>query len=199
MTVKKHCSSEHSLVWKHDTYRKWRPNILGLCWWRKKMMLMLQNKTLMTQYVVFYDGIKLVYIYSSPSEKKQDIWHIHTYSIQRSSTSINLRWLQTRVAFLWRSSWVQIWGLALSKSHWFQVLKILLLQIRWFINVYHLPNCETDLLEYPPLDKNWQTRLVQLQSQLSLLKNPHYDEMYNHYFPIYCWFTGHPSIFKYDM
>lgn len=34
------------------------------------MMLMLQNETLMTQYVVFYDGIKLVYIYSSPSEKK---------------------------------------------------------------------------------------------------------------------------------
>lgn len=140
-----------------------------------------------------------VHIFFSIWKQKQDIWHIHTYSIQRSSTSINLRWLQTRVAFLWRSSWVQIWGLALSKSHWFQVLKILLLQIRWFINVYHLPNCETDLLEYPPLDKNWQTRLVQLQSQLSLLKNPHYDEMYNHYFPIYCWFTGHPSIFKYDM
>ena len=56
--------------------------------------------------------------------KKNKIFDIHTCSIQRSSTSINLRWLQTRVAFLWRSSWVQIWGLALSKSHWFQVLKI---------------------------------------------------------------------------
>jgi hypothetical protein len=40
------------------------------------MMLMLQNKTLMTQYVVFYDGIKLVYIYSSPSEKKNKIFDI---------------------------------------------------------------------------------------------------------------------------